>query len=40
LRKEMGKRARRKIEEKFSIKSVADRYCELYRELLDIQAQQ
>jgi glycosyltransferase involved in cell wall biosynthesis len=40
LRKEMGKRARRKIEEQFSIKSVADRYCELYRELLDIQAQQ
>jgi glycosyltransferase involved in cell wall biosynthesis len=40
LRKEMGKRARRKIEEQFSIKSVADSYCELYRELLDIQAQQ
>jgi len=39
LRKEMGRRARRKIEEKFSIESVADRYCALYYELLGRQAQ-
>jgi glycosyltransferase involved in cell wall biosynthesis len=38
LRKEMGRRARRKIEEKFSIESVADRYCALYYELLGTQA--
>jgi glycosyltransferase involved in cell wall biosynthesis len=37
LRKEMGRRARKKIEEKFSIESVADRYCELYHELLGVQ---
>jgi len=34
----MGRRARRKIEEKFSIESVADRYCALYYELLGTQA--
>jgi glycosyltransferase involved in cell wall biosynthesis len=39
LRREMGRRARKKIEEEFSIESVADRYCELYYELLGIQAQ-
>jgi len=39
LRREMGRRARKKIEEEFSIESVADRYCELYNELLGIQAQ-
>jgi glycosyltransferase involved in cell wall biosynthesis len=34
LRKEMGRRARKKIEERFSIESVADKYCEIYSELL------
>lgn len=38
LRQEMGRRARRKIEEKFSIGSVADRYCTLYHELLGARA--
>ncbi len=38
LRQEMGKRARRKIEEKFSIESVANQYCALYHELLGAQA--
>jgi len=40
LRQEMGRRARKKIEEQLSIESVADRYCELYYELLGIQAQE
>lgn len=39
LRKEMGRRARRKIEEEFSIVSVADTYCALYYELLGAHAQ-
>jgi len=38
LRQEMGKKARRKIEEKFSIESVANQYCALYHELLGAQA--
>lgn len=38
LRKKMGRGARRKIEESFSIESVADRYCEIYSELLDARA--
>jgi glycosyltransferase involved in cell wall biosynthesis len=39
LREEMGRRSRKKIEEKFSIESIADKYCELYYELLGVQAQ-
>ena len=39
LRREMGQRARQKVEEKFSIQSVADRYCELYSQLLGTQIQ-
>jgi len=38
LRIEMGRRARQKAEEKFSIESVADRYCEIFDELLSTQA--
>ena len=34
LRMDMGRRARQKIEEKFSIQSVADKYCQTYHELL------
>lgn len=37
LRQEMGKRARRKIEEAFSIESVANQYRALYQELLGAQ---
>ncbi|MGH7966025.1 MAG: glycosyltransferase family 4 protein, partial [Candidatus Binatia bacterium] len=33
LRQEMGKRARQRLEEKFSIKDVADRYSHLYEQL-------
>jgi glycosyltransferase involved in cell wall biosynthesis len=39
LRQEMGKRARQKIEEAFSIESVANQYCALYQELLGAQTQ-
>ncbi|MFQ5903337.1 MAG: glycosyltransferase, partial [Candidatus Binatia bacterium] len=36
LRKQIGRKARQKIEEKFSIKSVADRHCKIYDELVGI----
>jgi glycosyltransferase involved in cell wall biosynthesis len=33
LRKELGRRARRKTKRRFSIESIADRYCQIYNEL-------
>jgi glycosyltransferase involved in cell wall biosynthesis len=33
LRREMGRNARRKVQEKFSMRLVADRYCRIYSEL-------